>query len=182
MSSDQVAISKLLSLMLRHRPGDFGLTLERDGWASVESVLGALSAEGWSVDRSRLAALVKASDKQRFALSEDGRRIRANQGHTVPVDLGHAPAEPPERLFHGTVARFLGSIRASGLLRGRRHHVHLSASVQQATLVGKRRGAPVVIEVRARQMASAGHVFLLTPNGVWLTDHVPPEFLIVPED
>ena len=182
MAPGPVTTSKLLSLMLRHRPADFGLVLASDGWTSVESVLGALAAQGCPLTKEGLAELVRASDKQRFALSEDGARIRANQGHTVEVDLGHAPAHPPERLFHGTVARFLPSIRAQGLLRGQRHHVHLSPSEQQAKVVGKRRGPPVVIEVLAGRMAAAGHVFLLTPNGVWLTDHVPPEFLVIPGD
>src|SRR5688572_26040197 len=168
--------------MLRHRPADFGLTLESDGWTSVESVLVALAAQGCPLTREGLADLVRASDKQRFALSEDALRIRANQGHSVDVELGHAPAQPPERLFHGTVARFLPSIRAQGLLRGQRHHVHLSALLEQAVVVGQRRGPPVVIDVLAGRMAAAGHVFLLSPNGVWLAEHVPPEFLIIPGD
>jgi putative RNA 2'-phosphotransferase len=172
--------SKLLSLILRHRPRDFGVTLAPDGWASVDVVLAALAAHGRPVNGEELRALVEASDKQRFALSEDGLRIRAQQGHSVPVELGHPAVSPPPRLFHGTVARNVPAIRAAGLVRGRRHHVHLSASVAEAEAVGGRRGRPIVVEVLAGEMAAAGHLFWLTPNGVWLADHVPPEFLIIP--
>jgi putative RNA 2'-phosphotransferase len=181
VSPGDVSLSKLLSLILRHRPEDFGVTLTSDGWASVDAVLAAFAARGRPLDRARLHDLVRTSDKQRFALSDDGLRIRAHQGHSIAVDLGHPAAVPPPRLFHGTVARYLPAIRAAGLVRGRRHHVHLSASVTQAEIVGRRRGPPVIIEVRAAEMAAAGHAFVLTPNGVWLTDHVPPEYLIIPD-
>ena len=178
--SETVALSKLLSLILRHRPHDFGVTLDAEGWTAIDTLLAALAARGQEVSRAELLALVRSSDKQRFALSPDGQRIRANQGHTVRVSLDHEPQDPPELLFHGTVARFLPSIRARGLERGRRHHVHLSASRAQAETVGARRGRPVVLEVLAGRMRAAGHVFLLSPNGVWLAEHVPPDFLVVP--
>jgi putative RNA 2'-phosphotransferase len=175
-----VTISKMLSRMLRHRPRDFGITLDEAGWAHVDGVLAALDARGSPVTRDELLALVRANDKQRFALSPDGQRIRAQQGHSVDVDLGYAPADPPEVLYHGTVARFLPSIRQTGLERGGRHHVHLSSSREQAEKVGRRRGAPIVIVVLAGRMRAAGHEFLLTPNGVWLTEHVPAGFLVFP--
>lgn len=175
------AVSRLLSLILRHRPGDFGVSLDPAGWTTVTEVLTALSVAGKPVTAERLAAIVAASDKQRFAISADGTRIRANQGHSVPVSLGHEARQPPPRLFHGTVARFLPSIRQSGLVRGRRHHVHLSPAPEQALVVGARRGEPVLLEVEAAAMHAAGHMFLLSPNGVWLTDHVPPSYLIIPE-
>jgi len=175
-----VSTSKLLSLILRHRPGDFGVGLDDEGWVGVEKLLAALAAHQCPLSRPELEALVRASDKQRFALSPDGARIRANQGHSVGVRLAHPQQEPPELLFHGTVARALPSIREAGLLRGRRHHVHLSASRQVAMTVGGRRGAPIVLEVLAARMYAVGHVFLLSPNGVWLTERVPPEFLVIP--
>jgi putative RNA 2'-phosphotransferase len=181
LSSSDTTVSKLLSLILRHRPKDFGITLSPDGWASIDEVLTALATNGQAVDRGRLDNLVRSSDKQRFAVSDDGSRIRANQGHSVPVELDHPSARPPARLFHGTVARSLPGIRENGLLCGRRHHVHLSASVAVAKAVGGRRGQPVVLEVMAEEMAAAGHLFWLTPNGVWLTDHVPASFLVFPE-
>jgi putative RNA 2'-phosphotransferase len=179
-SPESITLSKLLSLILRHKPRAWGVTLDAEGWTAVDALLAALAAQGRTVSRDDLLALVRESDKQRFALSRDGRRIRANQGHSVSVDLGHAPQEPPELLFHGTVARFLPSIRAHGLDRGRRHHVHLSASREQAAIVGARRGQPVVLEVLAGRMHTAGYLFLLSPNGVWLAEQVPPQFLTVP--
>jgi putative RNA 2'-phosphotransferase len=181
MSTDAESTSKLLSYMLRHRPQEFGLVLDGQGWTEIDGVLAALAARGHAITHDNLLVLVRASDKQRFAVSRDGRRIRANQGHSVPVELGHAAADPPEVLFHGTVAAALAAIRAKGLTRGRRHHVHLSESREQAEAVGRRRGRAIVIEVRAGQMCGQGYVFLRSPNGVWLTDHVPPEFLGIPD-
>jgi putative RNA 2'-phosphotransferase len=178
--ADPTRTSRLLSLILRHRPQDFGVVLDAKGWTPVDALLAALAGHGVQLTQAQLEALVRDSDKQRFALSPDGQRIRANQGHSVKVDLEHEARVPPERLFHGTVARFLPSIRRDGLVRGRRHHVHLSASPEQAALVGARRGAPVVLEVLAGRMTQAGHLFLLSPNGVWLTERVPPEFILLP--
>ena len=177
MASRAVHLSKLLSLVLRHRPDELGLTLDRAGWTSVDALLAALAARGETVSAADLAELVRTSDKQRFALSPDGRRIRAQQGHSVPIELGHAPAAPPAILFHGTVARFLPSIRRRGLVKGARHHVHLSETIEIAARVGGRRGQPVVLRIRAAEMAAAGHVFFLTPNAVWLTEHVPAAFI-----
>jgi putative RNA 2'-phosphotransferase len=180
VTAPPVATSKLVSLILRHRPQDFGVVLDAEGWVAVGELLAALAAHGHPLSRHELETLVAASDKQRFALSPDGARIRANQGHSVEVQLEHPRREPPELLFHGTVDRFLPSIRASGLVRGQRHHVHLSASRELAAIVGGRRGAPVVLEVLAGPMHAAGHVFLLSPNGVWLTERVPPEWIRIP--
>lgn len=124
-----------------------------------------------------LVAAIATSPKQRFALSNDGQRIRANQGHSTTVDLGYEPAEPPEVLFHGTVARLLPSIRDKGLQRMERHHVHLSFDEATARTVGGRRGKPVILCIDTRAMRKAGHVFFMTPNGVWLTDAVPASFI-----
>jgi putative RNA 2'-phosphotransferase len=179
--SRAVHVSKLLSLVLRHRPEDFAVTLDAAGWVAIDALLRALAAHGDPVTADELRHVVRASDKQRFAISDDGLRIRAQQGHSVAVELDHAPAAPPATLYHGTVARFLDSIRARGLLKGQRHHVHLSATIDGAHAVGARRGAPVILRVRAADMAAAGHVFWLTPNGVWLTAHVPAGFLDVTE-
>jgi putative RNA 2'-phosphotransferase len=170
--------SKLLSLALRHEPAALGLVLDEAGWAEVESVLAAFAGKGEAVTREELEAIVRTSDKQRFALSADGARIRANQGHSIEVDLGLVPREPPERLFHGTVDRFLPSIRAAGLLRGERQHVHLSADRATAMIVARRRkGEPVPLGVRALDMQRDGLRFYLSANGVWLTESVPPRYL-----
>jgi uncharacterized protein (TIGR02452 family) len=130
--------------------------------------------------RAQLDVVVATSDKQRFALSDDGTRIRANQGHSVPVSLGLPPAPPPATLHHGTVDAALPGIRAEGIHKGSRHDVHLSADLDTATKVGGRRGKAVILTVRAGAMAEAGHVFYRSENGVWLTDHVPPQFIDFP--
>ncbi|KKK05081.1 RNA 2'-phosphotransferase [Micromonospora sp. HK10] len=173
---DLVRVSKRISLALRHRPDRFGLVLDRAGWVPVTDLLAALG-----IGRAELDAVVAGNDKQRFVVvrgADDVDRIRASQGHSVPVELGLAPAVPPDRLYHGTSERVLPAIRADGLHRGRRHHVHLSPDVATARRVGARRGgAVVVLTVDAAAMAGAGHLFFRSDNGVWLTDTVPPRYL-----
>ena len=173
----RTAASKFLSYVLRHEPAAVGIALDRGGWVDVDVLLDACAQHGRRWSRQELEELVATSSKQRFAFSEDGERIRANQGHSAPVDLGYEPAEPPDVLFHGTVARLLPSIRNAGLQKMARHHVHLSADEATARAVGRRRGDPVILVVDARAMHAAGHAFYVTPNGVWLTDAVPPSFL-----
>lgn len=173
-----VRVSKFLSLVLRHHPERAGIVLDEAGWVSVDDLLAGCARCGMVLDRRRLEEIVRDSDKQRFALSEDGTRIRASQGHSVQVALGYVPKEPPEELFHGTVDRFLGSIREKGLVRGSRHHVHLSADRATAQKVGQRRGRAVVLRVRAGAMHRDGHAFYVSDNGVWLTDQVPPAYLV----
>ena len=167
------ALSHRLSYLLRHAPQDAGLTLQAGGWVPVVDVLAALG-----VSPAQLERVVAESDKQRFSLS--GGRIRANQGHSVPVELQLPARQPPEMLYHGTVASALESIRRTGLGRQQRHHVHLSPDTDTARTVGERRGPPVVLVVGAARMAQAGHVFYCSENGVWLTDSVPPEFIQFP--
>jgi putative RNA 2'-phosphotransferase len=177
VSHQHESLSKFLSLVLRHEPAAIGLTLDQSGWVSVEELLRALATHGKPLTRAELESLVATSDKRRFALNADRSMIRANQGHSVQVDLALPPTVPPDVLFHGTVERNLPSIRACGLVKGKRQHVHLSATRELAVIVGKRRGAPYVLEVDARGMVAAGLVFYRSENGVWLTDHVPARFL-----
>ena len=173
----RVRLSKFLSFVLRHQPEAVGLSLDAAGWVEVDALLRACAEHGRRMSPEDLAEVVRENDKQRFAFSEDGRRIRASQGHSTDVALGYAEAEPPEVLFHGTVARALPSIRDKGLTRMKRHHVHLSPDEATAKSVGGRRGRPVVLRVRAREMRAAGHVFYRTDNGVWLTEAVPSAFI-----
>jgi putative RNA 2'-phosphotransferase len=181
MNTEQTKrLSKFLSLVLRHRPETIGVELDAGGWIDVDTLLAAMRASKREVSREQLQYIVATSDKQRFALSDDGRRIRANQGHSIEVELDYPAVEPPEILFHGTPKRFLPSILAQGLLRGDRHHVHLSAQHETAVMVGKRRGPPVVLRIQAKAMYQQGHTFHVSANGVWLTEHVPPEFLELP--
>jgi putative RNA 2'-phosphotransferase len=176
MTTDKT-ISKAMSLWLRHEPGKAGLLLDAQGWAPVEAVLAALGRARLECDWERLLHVVESNDKQRFELSADAGRIRARQGHSVEVTLDWPTMTPPELLYHGTVAAALDAILAEGLTPGRRHHVHLSGDLETARRVGARRGAPVILAVRAADMARAGSSFMLTANLVWLTEHVPPRFI-----
>ncbi|MCF3961906.1 RNA 2'-phosphotransferase [Streptomyces fuscigenes] len=172
-----VKVSRYLSLHLRHRPDRIGLALDARGSVPVEELLAAAAADGFPIGREELEHVVAVNDKRRFTV-EDGR-IRALQGHSVPVDLGLPAVEPPAYLYHGTVARSLPAIRAQGLRSMSRHHVHLSPDRDTATRVGARRGRPLVLTVDAGAMHGAGLMFHRTANGVWLTAAVPPRYLVL---
>ena len=161
-----VRVSKFLSLVLRHDPARIGITLDDAGWTDVDALLAACAAHGVAITRAQLDEVVATSDKKRYALSDDGARIRANQGHSVPVSLGLPASTPPEVLYHGTVDAALAGIRAEGIKKGSRHDVHLSADVETAEKVGGRRGKSVILTIRAGAMAEAGHVFYRSENGV----------------
>ncbi len=173
-------LSKFLSLVLRHRPEIIGLELDAGGWAEISELLDKCRAHGQPLSRETLEEIVATSPKRRFAISDDGRRVRASQGHSVEVELGYQPCEPPDFLFHGTVAASLAAIRADGLQPMGRHHVHLSPDVETARAVGMRRGVPVVLQVAAGRMQRAGHLFFRSANGVWLTSEVPPGYIDFP--
>lgn len=169
-------------MLLRHDPARFGVELDAQGWADVSAVVAGLGSAGLRIDAAVLSEIVRTDEKGRYSLSSDGRRIRATQGHSVPVDLGLSPAEPPAMLYHGTVERFLRSIRHDGLLPRERHHVHLSATRRTAEQVGGRRGSPVVLVVDAARMRADGLRFLRSENGVWLVDRVPAQYLKFPTE
>lgn len=175
---NKTSISKFLSLVLRHKPEEIGLALDANGWASVEELIARANARGTPLTRPLIETIAAESDKQRFAISADGAMIRANQGHSVDISLGLKPQTPPEQLFHGTATRFIESIRTSGLHAASRQHVHLSSDQVTAEKVGSRHGKPVVLVVESGQMARDGHLFYQSDNGVWLTDRVPPEYLL----
>ena len=175
-----VRLSKFLSRVLRHDPASIGLMLDAQGWGDVNELLAGAKRAGVPLTLERLKQVVAENDKQRFTLSADDRHIRANQGHSIPVDLGLEPVVPPERLYHGTADRFVDAIRREGLLPRRRNHVHLSPDEATATRVGARHGRPVVLVIEAARLHRAGHVFYLAENGVWLTDRVPPEYIMNP--
>ncbi len=179
MNTSVVATSKFLSLILRHQPEKIGLSLDANGWADIDELLRLSAAKGKPLTRALLQEVVATNDKKRFVLSEDGTKIRASQGHSVSVDLGLVPVVPPPMLFHGTATRFLDSIRQQGLLKSSRQHVHLSPDEPTAIKVGQRHGKPVVLRIASGKMQWDGHQFFHSANGVWLTDHVPAEFLEV---
>jgi putative RNA 2'-phosphotransferase len=182
VTHDAIRVSKFLSLVLRHEPERIGLVLDPQGWADIAELIVKARAHGMALTREAIAQVVATSDKQRFALDEAGQRIRANQGHSVDIDLGLEPSEPPAILFHGTAAATVAAIRAEGLKPGARKHVHLSPEAVTATKVGQRHGKPVVLRVLAGQLWSKGRAFFLAANGVWLTDAVPPEFIEFPNE
>jgi putative RNA 2'-phosphotransferase len=174
-----VTVSKYLAKHLRHAPADLGLTLRPGGWVPVDDLLTASAAAGFVITYDELIECVETNDKQRFSFDDTGDLIRANQGHSVEVDLHLEERTPPDVLFHGTVERFLASIMAEGLKKGKRHHVHLSQDVETARRVGARRGKPVILQVAAGRMHAEGFKFFRSANGVWLADAVPAALLTV---
>lgn len=174
---DRNRISRFLALVLRHDPGRIGLALDDHGWVDVDDLLAACARSGFALTAAELREVVATNSKQRFAFDLDARRIRANHGHSVAVDLGLAPVAPPPVLYHGTSTRALDRIRREGLLPMGRTHVHLCADVAKAEAVGRRHGPVVVLGVDGAAMHGDGHRFLLAANGVWLTGAVPPAYL-----
>lgn len=172
-----IRFSKFLSRHLRHSPAAIGLALEEGGWVGVDALLAACATHGVPLGRPQLNELVAGSDKQRFAFDAGGTRIRAQQGHSVAVDLQLAPAVPPAVLYHGTAPAALPAIRREGLQKMKRHHVHLSTDEETARRVGARRGRPVLLAVEAAALHAAGGIFYQSGNGVWLVEQVPPEYL-----
>jgi putative RNA 2'-phosphotransferase len=184
-NSRLIKISKYLSYHLRHHPEELGLELAAGGWVSVEKLLYASSENGFSISRRELEEVVKSNDKQRFCLDvtgdcvalPTGDRIRANQGHSISVDLRLKPMQPPQVLYHGTSDRAVSSILETGLQKMSRHHVHLSTDIETAKKVGSRRGRSVVFIVDAAAMFQDGYEFFCSENKVWLVDRVPPQYM-----
>lgn len=181
MKKSLVGYSKFLSLVLRHDPSAAGLTLDGAGWADVGQLLIASAKRGYPGSFAALQEVVATNDKQRFAFSPDGKKIRARQGHSISVDVGLGAVPPPDVLYHGTAERFVASILSSGIHSGTRQFVHLSIDVSAATRVGQRHGRPIVLCVNAGGMQQEGYEFFLSENGVWLTREVPAKFVIVPD-
>jgi putative RNA 2'-phosphotransferase len=173
----RVSVSKFISKHLRHAPGDIGLSLGDGGWVAVNDLLTAAAKHRFPITRDELEEVVRTCEKQRFALDPTNDLIRANQGHSVEVELNLEPLTPPAELFHGTATRFREAILASGLIKMSRQQVHLSADLPTAIAVGKRHGRPTVFALDTMSMHRDGHLFYRAANGVWLTDHVPPQYL-----
>jgi len=177
MPINDTQLSKFLSLVLRHQPDAIALVLDSQGWASIDDLITKANAAGTRFGRDDLLRVVAESDKKRFSLSPDADRIRAAQGHSVSVELGLLPQEPPSMLYHGTATRFAEAILSEGLKPQARQQVHLSFDEATAQRVGQRHGKPHIFQVDAGGMHAKGFTFFRADNGVWLTDHVPPEFL-----
>ena len=168
-------ISKYLSFILRHQPDSIGLELSDEGWANIKELIG--KTRKFELTKELINTVVETNDKKRFLISEDGERIKANQGHSIKVKLKLEPVTPPDVLLHGTAERFLESILKEGLTNQQRHHVHLSETQKTAMSVGSRCGKPVLLKVDSRRMHSDGFEFFKTENDVWLVDCVPVKYL-----
>lgn len=177
MLTDVTKISKFLSLVLRHKPETIHLKLDEHGWADTNFLITAMQKAGYAIDLDILKEIVATSDKQRFKFTDDFTLIRANQGHSIEVDLKFEAKTPPEVLYHGTAIRNLESIKQHGLLKQTRHHVHLSADAETARAVGMRYGKPVVLKIEAQRMYKDGITFYQSENGVWLTEFVDPKYI-----
>lgn len=169
---DLTKTSRFISLILRHKPETIGITLDEHGWANVNELL-----NGVNIDMSLLEEIVTTDDKQRYSFNNDKTLIRANQGHSIPVDVELDETQPPEFLWHGTAEKYIDSICRAGLIPKSRLYVHLSSDVPTATTVGERHGEAVLLRIDARKMYQDGFKFYLSKNGVWLTKHVPTSYL-----
>ncbi len=172
-------ISKYLSFLLRHKPDSIGLKLDNQGWASIDELI-ELTTD-IKLSREIIEIVVETNDKQRFSISDTGTKIKANQGHSITIDLNLAPTEPPAHLYHGTASRFLESILEKGITKQQRHHVHLTESLAVAKAVGSRYGKPVILCIDSQAMVKDGFDFFKTTNNVWLVDEVLPAYLKISE-
>ena len=170
--------SKFISLILRHKPETIGISLDEHGWADVQELIeGVDRFPGQSLDMETLEEIVRTDAKQRYSFNEDHTLIRANQGHSIQVDVELEEKIPPDVLWHGTGEKFVPSIDAQGLIPKSRLYVHLSSDPQTAKVVGSRHGRPVIYQVDCRQMTEDGYKYFLSANKVWLTKHVPAKYL-----
>ena len=170
-------ISKYLSLVLRHKPEIIGLNLDENGWADVEELQEKCAKQNRAFTLEELDEVVETNDKKRFILNEDKTKIRANQGHSIDIDLALKPQQPPEFLYHGTAETNLASIFEKGIEKRNRQHVHLSQDKETATKVGMRHGKPVILTIETGKMHEDGILFYLSENKVWLTDFVDAEYI-----
>ena len=183
MRKEDIQRGRRLSLLLRHEPHLLRLKMDKEGWVDIDQLVSSWQSARWrpKLSLDDLNRLVAENDKQRYTLDLEGNRIRARQGHSVSVDLGLEALEPPAKLFHGTVKRFISAIKDSGLLKGSRQHVHLSQDIDTASRVGKRRGKPIILVINSARMHVDGHSFYLSDNKVWLVDSVPEKYIEFPE-
>lgn len=170
-------LSVFISLVLRHKPDAAGIQLDEHGWANVDELIEGINHTGRRIDMDILEEIVRTDNKQRYSFNEDKTLIRANQGHSIPVDVELEEKRPPEYLYHGTAERFLNSIMEEGLKPMSRLYVHLSKDEETAAKVGKRHGKPVILKIKSEEMYRDGHAFYLSQNGVWLTKYVDRKYI-----
>ena len=169
---------KFISLILRHNPQVIGIELDKAGWAVVDDLLAGLRRKGHAISFEQLEEIVETNDKKRYRFNEDKTLICANQGHSLNLELELKELEPPEILYHGTATKFIESINEQGLLKGNRHHVHLSKDKETAKKVGMRHGKPIILSIASGEMYREGFAFYCSENGIWLVDSVPTRYFI----
>lgn len=182
INKNDMGISKFISLVLRHKPQEANLTLDEYGYTNVSDLLTGLNGEGYKANLEDLQRIVREDDKQRYSFSSDGNKIRANQGHSVKVNLELQSIEPPNVLYHGTAQRFKESIYKMGITKQKRQYVHLSADIDTAIKVGRRHGEPIIFTIDSKKMYEDGYNFYLSDNKVWLTEYVSPKYIKIMED
>ena len=182
MNKNLVKLSKFVSPVLRHQPEVIGLKLDENGWADVDRFSELAKQNGKDISKSVLEEIVETNNKQRFLFNSEKSKIRANQGHSIDIELGLMPKQPPEQLFQSTATRFIESIRQQGLVAGNRQHVHMSSDETTATNVGQRHGKPVVLKIDTAAMHHDGSIFFCSENSVWLTEFVLPQYLEFPSE
>lgn len=170
-------LSVFISLILRHKPEEIEIQLDEHGWANVEELIAGINNTGRKIDMDILEEIVRTDNKKRYSFNEDKTLIRANQGHSVPVDVELKECEPPQFLYHGTASRFINSIMQDGLKPMSRLYVHLSKDRETAIKVGKRHGEPVVLKIKSKEMHDDGYKFYLSENGVWLVKNVDIKYI-----
>lgn len=175
--SDKKRIGKFLSLILRHNPQKIGIELDQHGWANIQELIEKCKKHRYHFSMEDLIEIVETNDKKRYSFNEKRNKIRANQGHSIDIDLALSPVQPPEFLYHGTAIRYLSSIMEKGILKGSRQHVHLSKDKDTATKVGSRHGKPIVLTILSGKMNEDGVLFYQSDNGVWLTDFVSIKYI-----
>lgn len=170
-------ISKFMSLVLRHDPSKIGINLDENGWANVQELIDKCKKHRYHFSMEDLIEIVETNDKKRYTFNEKQNKIRANQGHSIDIDLALSSVEPPEFLYHGTATRFLSSIMEKGIIKGSRQHVHLSKDKETATKVGSRHGKVVILTILTGKMYQDGIIFYQSDNGVWLTDYIDVKYI-----
>ena len=170
-------VSKFISLVLRHKPESIGLNLDEKGWAETSELLEKMNQSGTNISLDMLNRIVETNNKRRFSFNEDKTKIRANQGHSINVDLELKQKIPPQFLYHGTATKFLDSILKEGIKKKERQYVHLSIDIKTAITVGQRHGEPKILIIHSEQMHGEGFNFYLSENNIWLTEHVPVKYI-----
>ena len=177
MHKKNTEISKFISLILRHKPETIDIKLDENGWCNIDSLIQGMENSGTKINRELLEYIVRNDSKQRYSINFEKNLIRANQGHSIPVDIEFELKKPPEKLYHGTIEKFIPSIKNKGLLKAQRQYVHLSQDEETATIVGKRRGIPIILEIDSRKMDEDGFKFYISTNKVWLCEYVPNKYI-----